>query len=77
MLYARLVAGIEAVPEDTSARVEGLELLCSFIDGGTGPLKGQCGDHRLIVALTALFFVSACPQGGLYCCSRHAHAWQS
>lgn len=59
MLYARLVAGIEAVPEDTSARVEGLELLCSFIDGGTGPLKGQCGDHRLIVALTALFFVSA------------------
>ena len=42
MLYARLVAGIEAVPEDTSARVEGLELLCSFIDGGTGPLKGQC-----------------------------------
>lgn len=59
MFYARLVAGIEAVPEDTSARVEGLELLCSFIDGGTGPLKGQCGDHRLIVALTALFFVSA------------------
>ncbi len=59
MLYARLVAGIEAVPEDVSARVEGLELLCSFINGDTGPLKGQCGDHRLIVALTALFFVSA------------------
>ena len=65
MLYARLVAGIEAVPEDTSARVEGLELLCSFIDGGTGPLKGQCGDHRLIVALTALFFVSA---SGMFPC---------
>lgn len=42
MLYARLVAGIEAVPEDVSARVEGLELLCSFINGDTGPLKGQC-----------------------------------
>lgn len=53
------MAGIEAVPEDVSARVEGLELLCSFINGDTGPLKGQCGDHRLIVALTALFFVSA------------------
>lgn len=33
--------------------------------------------HRASACAPPLFFVSACPQGGLYCCSRHAHAWQS
>ena len=56
-LYARLMDGIDAEPEGASSRAEGLELLCSFIDGGDGPFGGQYGDHRLIVALSVLFFL--------------------
>lgn len=56
-LYARLMDGIYAEPESASSRTEGLELLCSFIDGGDGPFGGQYGDHRLIVALSVLFFL--------------------
>ena len=43
--------------DEHTSRSEGLELLCSFIDGKTGPFEGQRGDHHLIVALTTLLFV--------------------
>lgn len=43
--------------DENTSRAEGLELLCSFVDGSTGPFEGQRGDHSLIVALTALLFV--------------------
>lgn len=49
--------GAHVEPGETTSRTEGLELLCSFIGGKTGPLAGQSGDHSLIVALTALLFV--------------------
>lgn len=54
-LESEELPGVE-VDENTS-RTEGLELLCSFVNGGPGPLGGQSGDHRLIVALTALLFI--------------------
>lgn len=38
-------------------RAEALALLCSFVNGDAGPLAGHAGDHRLIAALVALFFV--------------------
>lgn len=44
-------------PDESVSRAEGLELLCSFIDGTSGPFEGQRGDHHLIAALTTLLFV--------------------
>lgn len=50
-------AGAATAVSGAASRVEGLELLCSFISGERGPLAGQYGDHHLIVALTTLFFL--------------------
>lgn len=48
---------ITVEPDENTSLAEGLELLCSFIEGKTGPFGGQSGDHSLIVALTTLLFV--------------------
>lgn len=57
-LYGALIAGIET-EEGFSVHTEGLRLLSSFITGEGGPLAGQCGDHRLVVALASLLFLSS------------------